>query len=79
MTNRLTDVVTVEDNINRTLDVQDNVTTVYQGLKAQVKNLVKAVPLLLVGIVIFGLVTWFGSWFSNRKNVATAHAQSFRR
>ncbi|WP_352310861.1 mechanosensitive ion channel domain-containing protein [Psychrobacter sp. W2-37-MNA-CIBAN-0211] len=69
LTNRLTDVVTVEDNINRTLDVQDNVTTVYQGLKAQVKNLVKAVPLLLVGIVIFGLVTWFGSWFSNRKKM----------
>ena len=69
LTNRLTDVVTVEDNINRTLDVQDNVTTVYQVLKAQVKNLVKAVPLLLVGIVIFGLVTWFGSWFSNRKKM----------
>jgi len=69
LTNRLTDVVTVEDNINRTLDVQDNVTTVYQGLRAQVKNLVKAVPLLLVGIVIFGLVTWFGSWFSNRKKM----------
>ena len=69
LTNRLTDVVTVEDNINRTLDVQGNVTTVYQGLKAQVKNLVKAVPLLLVGIVIFGLVTWFGSWLSNRKNM----------
>lgn len=69
LTNRLTDVVTVEDNINRTLDVQDNVTTVYQGLKAQVKNLVKAVPLLLVGIVIFGLVTWFGSWLSNRKKM----------
>lgn len=69
LTNRLTDVVTVEDNINRTLDVQDNVTTVYQGLKAQVKNLVKAVPLLLVGIVIFGFVTWFGSWFSNRKKM----------
>lgn len=69
LTNRLTDVVTVEDNINRTLDVQDNVTTVYQGLKAQVKNLVKALPLLLVGIVIFALVTWFGSWLSNRKKM----------
>lgn len=69
LTNRLTDVVTVEDRINRTLDVQDNVTTVYQGLKAQVTNLVKALPLLLVGIVLFALVTWFGSWLSNRKNM----------
>ncbi|MBF2718791.1 mechanosensitive ion channel [Psychrobacter sp. NG254] len=69
LTNRLTDVVTVEDKINRTLDVQENVSTVYQGLKAQVANLVKALPLLLVGIVIFALVTWFGSWLSRRKKM----------
>ena len=69
LTNRLTDVVTVDDNINRTLDVQENVSTVYQGLKAQLENLVKALPLLLVGIVIFALVTWFGSWLSRRKKM----------
>ncbi|GAF54390.1 potassium efflux system KefA protein [Psychrobacter sp. JCM 18900] len=69
LTNRLTDVVTVEDRINRTLDVQENVSTVYQGLKAQLTNLVKALPLLLVGIVIFALVAWFGSWLSNRKKM----------
>ena len=69
LTNRLTDVVTVEDRINRTLDVQDNVSTVYQSLKAQTKNLVKALPLLLVGIVLFALVMWFGSWLSNRKKM----------
>ncbi len=69
LTNRLTDVVTVEDKINRTLDVQDNVTTVYQGLKNQGKTLVKALPLLLVGIVVFGIVTWFGGWLSNRKKM----------
>ena len=69
LTNRLTDVVTVEDRITRTLDVQDNVTTVYQGLKVKTNNLVKALPLLLVGIVLFGLVTWSGSWLSNRKNM----------
>lgn len=69
LTNRLTDVVTVEDNIIRTLDVQDNVSTVYQGLKNQLTNLVKALPLLLVGIVLFGVVAWFGSWLSNRKEI----------
>ena len=67
LTNRLTDVVTVEDKIERTLDVQENVNTVYQGLKAQAKRLMKAIPLILVGIVIFAVVTWFGSWLSNRK------------
>ncbi|WP_352258994.1 mechanosensitive ion channel family protein [Psychrobacter sp. TB55-MNA-CIBAN-0194] len=69
LTNRLTDVVTVSDQIDRTLDVQDNVTTVYQGLKIQAKNLVKALPLLLVGIILFILVSWFGSWLSNRKRM----------
>ncbi|WP_201512943.1 mechanosensitive ion channel domain-containing protein [Psychrobacter alimentarius] len=69
LTNRLTDVVTVDDRIDRTLDVQDNVTTVYQTLRAQVKNLIKALPLLLVGLIIFILVTWLGSWLSNRKKM----------
>ena len=69
LTNRLNDVVTVEDRINRTLDVQDNVSTVYQGLKAQVKTLIKALPLLLVGILVFGVVAWFGSWLSNRQKI----------
>ena len=69
LTNRLTDVVTVEDKINRTLDVQDNVTTVYQSLKAQAKTLIKALPLLLVGIVLFGIVSWFGSWLSKRQKM----------
>ena len=67
LTNRLTDVVTVEDNINRTLDVQDNVSTVYQGLMSRGKNLIKALPLLLIGILLFGIVALLGSWLSNRK------------
>ncbi len=67
LANRLTDVVAVDDQINRTLDVQENVTTVYEGLKNQTENLMKAIPLILVGIVIFGIITWFGSWLSNRK------------
>ncbi len=69
LTNRLTDVVTVDDQINRTLDVQDNVTTVYQGLKNQGKNLLKALPLLLVGFVVFVIVAWFGSWLSKRQKM----------
>lgn len=69
LTNRLTDVVTVEDRIDRTLDVQDNVSTVFQGLKVQTKKLIKALPLLLVGIVLFSIVAWFGSWISNQQKI----------
>lgn len=38
-------------------------------IKVQIKNLIKAVPLLLVGIVLFAMVTWFGSWLSNRQKM----------
>ncbi|MDO5768611.1 MAG: mechanosensitive ion channel [Psychrobacter sp.] len=67
LANRLNDVVTVDDNISRTLDVQDNVSTVYNSLKAQFKTFLKAAPLLLIALVIFGLVAWFGAWLSRRE------------
>lgn len=69
LTNRLTDVVTVEDRISRTLDVQDNVSTVYHSLESQAKTLIKALPLLIVGIIIFSMVSWFGGWLSNRQSM----------
>ena len=69
LTNRLNDVVTVDDSISRTLDVQDNVSTVYKGLKVQAKNFFKAAPLLLVAILLFGLVAWFGAWLSARQGI----------
>ncbi len=69
LTGRLTDVVTVNDAINRTLDVQDNVSTVAHGLVAQARGVIKALPLLLVGIVLFALVTWFGAWLSRRQRL----------
>ncbi len=69
LTNRLTDVVTVEDKIERTLDVQDNVSTVYQGLKNQLRTLIKAIPLLIVGIIVFAMVAWFGNWLSKRQGM----------
>ncbi|WP_346798534.1 mechanosensitive ion channel family protein [Halomonas sp. Bachu 37] len=69
LANRLTDVVTVDDHINRTLDVQDNVSTAYQGLRTRGQNLVKALPLLLVGFLLFALVAWFGAWLSRRQKL----------
>ncbi|WP_447528463.1 mechanosensitive ion channel domain-containing protein [Vreelandella sp. TE19] len=69
LANRLTDVVTVGDQIERTLDVQDNVATAYQGLRARGQSLLRALPLFLVGFLIFALVAWFGAWLSNRKKL----------
>ena len=69
LANRVSDVVTVEDNIDRTLDVGDNVTPVLQGLQTQAKAMLKALPLLLVAVMVFGLVAWFGAWLSRRKGL----------
>lgn len=69
LANRVSDVVAVEDRISRTLDVQDNVTPLIDSLKQQALSLLKALPLLLVAIVVFAVVVWFGSWFSRRKGL----------
>lgn len=66
LASRVSQVVTVEDSISRTLDVQDNVTPVLNNLYAKAKGWLKAVPLLLVAMLAFGLIAWFGSWLANR-------------
>ncbi len=69
LANRVSDVVAVEDRINRTLDVQDNVTPVITEVKQKVRDLIKALPLLLVAIVVFVVVVWFGAWVSRRQSL----------
>lgn len=69
LANRVSDVVAVEDRISRTLDVQDNVTPVVEDLIQQFRNFVQALPLLLVAIIVFALVVWFGSWLSRRNSL----------
>lgn len=69
LANRVSDVVAVEDRINRTLDVEDNVTPVISQVKQQVQGFIKASPLLLVAIGVFVLVVWFGAWISRRKSL----------
>ena len=66
---RVGSVVTVEDNISRTLDVQDNVTPVVRDLKARTQVLIKALPLFLVAFLVFALVAWFGAWLSARDSI----------
>ncbi|NDY70897.1 mechanosensitive ion channel protein MscS [Desulfobacter hydrogenophilus] len=69
LANRVSDVVTVADSINRTLDVQDNVTPMIADLKQRARGLIKALPLLFVAILAFGVVTWFGVWLSRRNSL----------
>lgn len=69
LANRVSDVVTVADSINRTLDVQDNVTPMIADLKQRARGLIKALPLLFVAILVFSAVTWFGVWLSRHNSM----------
>lgn len=63
---RTAGVVTVEDNINRTLDVRGNVAPVLQGLKDDIQNLYRALPLILLSFVVFIILGLFGGWLARR-------------
>lgn len=69
LANRISGVVTVEDDISRTLDIQDNVTPVVNDLVNQSKAGLKALPLLLVALLAFALVAWLGGWLSRREKL----------
>lgn len=69
LASRVSNVVTVEDGISRTLDVQDNVTPVLNNLYIKAKGWLRAMPLMLVAILAFGLMAWFGGWLANRNNL----------
>lgn len=69
LANRVSDVVAVEDRISRTLDVQDNVTPVISALKQQFWSFIHALPLMLVAILVFSIVVWFGSWLARRDSL----------
>ena len=64
LASRVSNVVTVEDGISRTLDVQDNVTPVLNNLYIKAKGWLRAMPLMLVAILAFGLMAWFGGWLA---------------
>lgn len=69
LANRVSDVVAVEDRISRTLDVQDNVTPVISSLNQQIRAFIQALPLLVVAILVFAAVVWFGSWLARRESL----------
>lgn len=69
LANRISDVVAVQDNINRTLSVQDNVTPVFNDFVETSKSWLNALPLFLVAILAFLMVAKFGSFLANRRTL----------
>lgn len=66
---RISDVLAVNDHIHRTLDVQDNVSTVISDWTNQAKSWTKALPLLLVALAMMAALTWFGNYLSHRQKI----------
>lgn len=62
-------VVTVEDNINRTLDVRGNVAPVLQGFQNDLRNIYRALPLILLSLIVFVLFGLFGGWLARRNSL----------
>lgn len=57
---RVEGVVTLEDNINRTLDVESNLAPVVEDLRQGVSRFQRALPLYLVALVALLVVAWLG-------------------
>lgn len=64
---RTAGVVMVEDEIHRTLGVKDNVTPFVQGMDANSRKLLRALPLILLSLVIFLIFGLIGGWLARRK------------
>lgn len=66
---RTAGVVTVEDEINRTLAVKDNVAPFIQAVEDNGRKLVRAFPLMLLAFVIFLAFVLIGGWLARRQRL----------
>jgi small conductance mechanosensitive channel len=57
---RVEGVVTLEDNIDRTLDVESNLAPVVDDLRQGVRRFQRALPLYLVALVAWFVMAWLG-------------------
>jgi len=67
LANRLAGVVTVEDQINRTLAVADNVRPVIESFRTQLLNFIKALPLLGLSLLVLAVFILLGSFLARRQ------------
>ncbi len=57
---RVAGVVTLEDDIDRTLDIEENLAPVLDDLKQSLLNFQRALPLLVIALAIVLVVSWLG-------------------
>ncbi|MCR9259703.1 MAG: mechanosensitive ion channel [Pseudomonadaceae bacterium] len=61
---RLAGVVTVQDEIQRTLDLQDNLSPLVDELSSTLLRWYRALPLLLLALVVCVTITYTGHWLA---------------
>jgi len=69
LSSRLEGVVAVEDEINRTLDLRENVEPVIGRLKQHIQTLIKALPLLVLALLLVALSTFAGIFLGRRESL----------
>ena len=62
---RLEGVVTVEDKIDRTLDIEGNVSPLVDNFNAKMKSYYRALPLLGLGLALFLIISFAGHLLAN--------------
>ncbi len=60
LANRLQGIVTVEDDIERTLDVEENITPLVDQVKRDSRRFLKALPLILIALLAFAAIAFVG-------------------
>lgn len=67
---RVAGVVTVQDQIDRTLGIQDNISPVEQSLRDMTQNMLRALPLFGLALIVMVLIISIG-WFISRRKLIT--------
>ena len=66
---RIEGVVTVEDEIERSLDIEGNLTPKIQKYRADLEKFIRGLPLLGLALAVFLVIALFGHWFAKWRGV----------
>lgn len=74
--NRTDGVVAVQDNIDRTLGVTDNVSPLLAELRDYTRQLIRALPLIGAALILLIVIILFGRWLSRRNRLIKRFAKN---
>ena len=66
---RIEGAIAVEDNITRTLDLEGNLNPLIVSMRENIAQWIRALPLILTAIVVFGLMVFLAHQLANRSSL----------